>query len=116
MSLCCDPLLDLLDPRLFKALSDPNRITMFCQLADCCGGMTVSEMAERFPIDISVVSRHLALLRDAGLLKSTRDGKQVRYWLMVSDVVDRLRKIADALETCCLAAKTSACSPLEERP
>lgn len=108
MTRCCEPLLDLLDPQLFKALADPNRITMFCQLADCCGGMTVTEMAERFPIDVSVVSRHLALLRDAGLLTATRDGKQVRYALKVSDVVSWLRKIADALEQCCVPAEHAA--------
>ncbi len=52
-------------------------------------------------MDISVVSRHLATLRDAGVLQAERRGKEVFYTLKASSLVSTLRAIADAIETCC---------------
>ena len=67
----------------------------------------VSEVARCCPINISVVSRHLSTLRDAGILTSEKRGKEVRYSVVVSALVERLRAIADALEGCCPAEERS---------
>jgi ArsR family transcriptional regulator len=91
----------MLSPQLFRALCDPNRLTILARLAECCGALKVSEVAECCPVDISVVSRHLATLRDAGVLQAERRGKEVFYTLKARSLVSTLRTIADAIETCC---------------
>jgi len=98
---CCQRMTDLFEPRFFKALSDPNRITLLVQLAQCCTPCTVSQIAECCPVNISVVSRHLALLRDAGILEARKQGKEVYYSVRYSVLAGTLRAIADAVDTCC---------------
>ena len=71
-------------------------------LARCQGELTVSQVAECCPIDLSVVSRHLGTLRDAGVLKSERRGKEVFYTVRAGTLVDSLRAIASEIEACCL--------------
>ena len=72
-------------------------------LAQCCGELSVSQVAECCPINVSVVSRHLAILRDAGILKSVKKGKEVFYSVRADSLVRTLRVIADEIEKCCLA-------------
>jgi len=61
----------------------------------------VSEVAKGAGVDLSVVSRHLAVLRDAGILRCERQGKEVRCAVRVDVLVRALRDLADALEGCC---------------
>jgi DNA-binding transcriptional ArsR family regulator len=95
--ICCPGLEDLFDSQFFKALSDPNRIAILAQLAREGRACTVTELAACCPRDLSVVSRHLTALRDAGVVKSERKGKQVYYWVRVIDVADRMRGIVVSL-------------------
>ena len=98
---CCRDIGEVLEPRFFKALSDPNRIALLVELAQCCAPCTVSRIAECCPVNISVVSRHLALLRDAGILEARKQGKEVYYSVRYSVLAETLRAIADAVDTCC---------------
>lgn len=98
---CCQSLGDLISPRFFKALCDPNRVTILSRLAEGCAPQTVSQVAQCCPVDISTVSRHLALLRDAGILEARRQGKEVYYSVSTANLVRTLRSIADAIEACC---------------
>ena len=98
---CCSDVESLLPAKFFKALCDPNRLAIFAYLAGCCAPETVSEVARRFPVDISVVSRHLAMLRDAGILRAEKKGKRVFYFVSYSALVRVLRNMADAIEACC---------------
>ena len=102
---CCSDLRSLLTPQLFKALCDPNRLTILARLAECYDELSVSQVARCCPIDISVVSRHLATLRDAGILRSTRRGKEVFYSVQADTLVKTLRAIADEIESCCTPNK-----------
>lgn len=106
---------DLLSPRFFKALCDPNRIALLCRLAEGRAPRSVSEMATCCPVDLSVVSRHLAMLRDAGILEATRQGKEVHYRVRVSAVARTLRAVADALEACCPDGGEAAARPGPKR-
>ena len=99
---CCVDLKRVLSPGLFKALCDPTRVSILARIAETCGEMSVSQVAEGYSIDISVVSRHLATLRDAGILKSMKRGKEVFYSVRVESLVKSLRQAADAIEACCL--------------
>lgn len=91
-------LAELLSTRLFKALGDPTRAALLCCLADAGEPATVTEACGCCAVDFSVVSRHLATLRDAGVLEAERRGKQVFYRIRAKEVAERLRDLADALE------------------
>jgi len=98
---CCAPLEQLLTPKFFKALCDPNRIAILVRLASCREPSNVGQIAACCPIDLSVVSRHLAVLREAGIVEATRRGKEVFYAVRTGPLVDTLRSMADAIEACC---------------
>ncbi|MBI3926129.1 MAG: helix-turn-helix transcriptional regulator [Armatimonadetes bacterium] len=98
---CCDGNWTAFQPEFFKALSEPNRIALLIRLAQRSAGCTVGELACCCPVDLSVVSRHLGMLREAGLVRSWREGKTVRYRVDCGRLVETLRAIADALEACC---------------
>ena len=91
---------EVLSPAFFKALCDPTRIGLVGRLAECKGPCTVGEIAECCSIDLSVVSRHLAKLRDAGILRAEKRGKEVYYALDTECVARTLRAVADAIEAC----------------
>ena len=98
---CRTKLRGLLNTRLFKALGDPTRVGLLAYLAERCAPLTVNEAAQCCPIDISVVSRHLAVLRDAGVLEAAKEGREVRYSIRYPESVKLLRDLADALDGCC---------------
>lgn len=106
---CCPQLADLLDARLFRALADGNRLALLMRLAACGRACTVSELNACCPVDLSVVSRHLATLRDAGALQATRRGKEVFYQVRFERLVPLLSGIAAALDSCRCAAES--CGP-----
>jgi len=98
---CCSGLQDEAAPALFKALCDPTRVSILVTLARCDCELTVSQVAECCPIDLSVVSRHLATLREAGVLESEKRGKEVYYRVRPGALVNALRAIAAEVEACC---------------
>ena len=97
---CCQRLACCLEPGFFRALGDNNRLALLVQLAGCRKPCTVSELAVCCPVDLSVVSRHLATLRDAGLVVAAKRGKEVYYSVLHGAVADTLRSIADAIDDC----------------
>lgn len=90
-----------LDPALFKALSDPTRASLLACIAKCGRGCSVGEVAECCSVDLSVVSRHLAQLAQAGLLEATKEGRTVFYSVRYAHVSTALRALADAFDRCC---------------
>ena len=62
---------------LFKALADPTRRSIFEKLA--AGGMHASALREGMEISQSAMSQHLAVLRNAGLVREQRQGRFVHY-------------------------------------
>lgn len=100
-SACCLPLEAALDPRLFKALSDPTRMHILIRLARCCGPRTVTQAAKCCAVDLSVVSRHLRVLRDAGVLTVQKQGRQIFCRVRYTEIARTLRALADAIEACC---------------
>jgi len=90
-----------IEPRFFKALGDPNRIALLSRLARCAQPCSVSELTCCCPVDVSVVSRHLAILRDAGIVRAERRGKGVFYSVETDTLAASLRALADAIEACC---------------
>ena len=74
----------------FKALADPTRREILRLLRD--GPRTSGEIAQRFPTSWATISRHLAVLREAELILSERNGQQIVYELnttVVDDIVEQ---------------------------
>jgi ArsR family transcriptional regulator len=64
---------------VFKALADPTRREVLHLLRG--GPMSSGEIAERFPSAWATISRHLAVLREAGLVTTERNGSSILYEL-----------------------------------
>ncbi len=91
---CCTPGAPLLPPEeratlaaQFKALGDPTRLAIVNQLAaseECC-------VCNLEPLGLSqpTISHHLKILREAGLVESTRRGTWA-YYRLVPDAVEAL--------------------------
>lgn len=98
---CCSELSSLLSVDLFKALGDSTRVSILAGLAAGGRTQTVSEVAECCPVNVSVVSRHLKVLERAGVLESEKRGKEVFYHVRTGYLAMLLRRLADAIESCC---------------
>ena len=68
--------------RAFRALADETRRAILRMLRD--GPLTSGEIADRFDSSWPTISRHLAVLRDAGLVAAERHGQEIRYELNTS--------------------------------
>jgi DNA-binding transcriptional ArsR family regulator len=70
-----------MDPRpdvLFKTLSDPTRRAIFERLTHD-GELTVHALTGRSGVSQPAVSKHLGVLKLAGLVCNRRDGRETRY-------------------------------------
>jgi DNA-binding transcriptional ArsR family regulator len=76
--------------RTFMALMDPTRRAILTQL-ERRGSMSISELAEPFPIRLPAVMKHLDVLSDAGLVTRTKSGRTVTVQL-------RPRPMREAME------------------
>ena len=65
-----------------KALSDPIRREILELLKS--GRLSAGEIAEEFPVSGAAVSKHLSVLKEADLIRDTREGKFIYYELNAS--------------------------------
>ena len=86
--------------QVFKALSDPNRLALLWRLVSRGTANCVGRIAECCPVDLSVPSRHLSVLKQAGLVAAEKKGKEVRYSINTDFIVRFLRSLADSIESC----------------
>jgi DNA-binding transcriptional ArsR family regulator len=63
--------------QLLKALSNPDRLLLLCQLSQ--GECNVSELESLLGIQQPTLSQQLAVLRREGLVATRREGKQIYY-------------------------------------
>jgi ArsR family transcriptional regulator, cadmium/lead-responsive transcriptional repressor len=77
--------------RVGTALADPTRRAILTRLLD--GSAYPAELAEDLEVGRTNVSNHLACLRGCGLVRSTREGRQVRYELVSSRLAHALAEL-----------------------
>ena len=65
-----------------KALADPIRREILNLLKS--GRLSAGEIASHFPVTDASISRHLSVLKDADLIRDTREGKFIYYDLNAS--------------------------------
>jgi DNA-binding transcriptional ArsR family regulator len=69
--------------RTFFALADPTRRGVLLRLKEQ-PGLSVSELARRFPLKLPGMMKHLDVLSDAGLITRTKTGRTVSVKLAAS--------------------------------
>ena len=79
--------------KTLRALADPTRREILKLLRG--GRMSAGQLAAQFAMSAPAVSRHLAVLRDADLIRDTREGKFIYYELCASVLDEVLLLIQD---------------------
>jgi ArsR family transcriptional regulator len=62
---------------LLKLMSEPNRLRIFALLTS--GERCVCEIEEAVSLPQNLVSHHLGVLREAGLIRARREGRWIHY-------------------------------------
>ena len=65
-----------------RALADPTRREILNLLKQ--GRMSAGEIGDHFPVTGASISRHLSVLKEADLIRDTREGKFIYYELNAS--------------------------------
>jgi ArsR family transcriptional regulator len=78
-----------------KAFAHPSRLRMLDLLSR--REFTVSELRQNLNTTIPNVSQHLAILKNAGVVKARREGKQIFYSLAIREVKKACSLIKDVL-------------------
>lgn len=73
---------------VFKALADPTRRRVLEMLRE--RPMTAGELSEAFDVSRPTMSAHFAVLKEAGLVEATRQGKTMLYRIKLSVLEDAL--------------------------
>ena len=76
-----------------RALSDPVRRSILKLLK--AGRMSAGEIVEQFDITGAAISRHLSVLKDADLIRDTREGKYIYYELNTSGLEEVMLFMSD---------------------
>jgi len=85
------------DPDFFKALGDPVRLALVLYMAHLGKPSTVTEVSGCCGIDFSGVSRHLKILREAGIVTATKKGRKTYYALDTGKSKATLNRLAEIL-------------------
>ena len=81
---------------VLKALAHPARLWMVEQLEG--GERCVCELVEGLDLDFSTVSKHLLVLKNAGIVEGDKRGKQVFYSLRIPCVLNFMHCVEAVLE------------------
>src|SRR5436189_6358582 len=73
----------------FRALADPTRVAIVNRLSGA-EELCVCDLTAAFELSQPTISHHLKILREAGLVESSRRGTWA-YYRLVPDAVDSLR-------------------------
>ncbi len=83
--------------KIIKAMAHPTRLFVVTELSQC-DEKCVCDLTEMIGADMSTVSRHLAVLKNAGLVVDDKRGQQVYYRLRVKCIVNFLKCVQTVLE------------------
>ena len=82
---------------VLKALAHPSRLFIVDELSR--GEKCVCELTEMIGADVSTVSRHLSLLKNAGIVQDEKRGLQVFYHLRIACLPGFFTCVEDVLKS-----------------
>ncbi|MEM8546742.1 MAG: metalloregulator ArsR/SmtB family transcription factor [Pseudomonadota bacterium] len=83
---------------LLKALGETNRLSLVYELCQCEHPQNAMCLCDCCSVDASVVSRHLKVLEQEGVVRMQKSGRERKYSLNRRDIADRLRALADQID------------------
>jgi DNA-binding transcriptional ArsR family regulator len=99
-----EELIDMIDSKFFKALSEPVRVLILKYLL-LNGRSDITAIANELPQDRSVISRHLQLMQDVGILNCEKITRHKYYeingLLFFNKLENILIKIKECIPECC---------------
>ncbi|MGB1799551.1 MAG: ArsR/SmtB family transcription factor [Gammaproteobacteria bacterium] len=81
-----------------KALGEYNRLSLVYELCRCQEPQNAMCLCDCCSIDASVVSRHLKVLAEEGIVSFEKKGREKTYKLNRTEVANQLRALADKIE------------------
>jgi len=87
--------------RCLWTIGDVTRLRILEQLPvtpDCCEGKNVSQLAEALDLTQSTISNHLARLRTLGIVRHTRQCRDVYYWIDPERAEQIIEQVSIALK------------------
>src|SRR6516162_6178549 len=101
--------------RRFRALGDPLRVRVLDQLRD--DELSVNALADRLAAGQQNVSKHLALLADAGMVSRRKDGNRVYYRIADPAIFDLCEQVCGSCRPSSPPSPpSSAARPTEPSP
>jgi len=100
-----------------KALGHPNRLAILDLLME--GVQCNCEISERLSLSLSLISHHMRILEDAGLVRSERDpddGRWIYYSVDEHAVRDFVESLSEFLDTGRIQPRQPWCGPRGCRP
>lgn len=83
---------------LLKALGEFNRLSLVYELCQCKAPRNTMCLCQCCSVDASVVSRHLKILADEGIVQFEKKGREKTYSLNKKELAKSLRSLADKIE------------------
>ena len=99
-------LVTVLDSKFFKSLSEPVRVEILRYLL-LNGRADIGTIAEHMPQDRSVISRHLNLMLEAGILVCEKESRHMFYSINAAAFLEKFTNITALVKTC-----VNECGPL----
>ena len=81
---------------IFKALGQPTRLEILNLLKE--GERCVCEIFPEIRQEQANVSKHLSILKQAGILDSRKEGLRIIYWIKNQEVLNLLRTVSSLLK------------------
>ena len=100
MEACCLP--DMWEgvDKFLIALGDENRQKILMLLGKGTR-ICVNDIAKRFHLSRPAISHHLKVLKDAGIIKCEKVGKEVYYYCNKSYILEMLERVKRGIKECC---------------
>ena len=83
--------------RIIKAMAHPSRLFIVDELSR--GERCVCELTEMIGVDMSTVSRHLSILKNAGIVDDDKRGSMVYYRLKIPCVLDFVKCVESVMQS-----------------
>ena len=99
-----EELVEAFDSKFFKTLSEPVRVQILKFLM-LNGRADIGTIAKNMPQDRSVISRHLSLMQEVGILTTQSENRYVFYEIdgrpFLERMIDITEKIGKCMKECC---------------
>lgn len=94
-----EELVEALDSTFFKTLSEPVRVEILKYIM-LNGRADIQTIAANMPQDRSVISRHLNLMQETGILTGEKENRHMFYNINGQPFIEKLVDIAEKIKKC----------------